>query len=146
MYGEACRVRERVGLYAIASIAHLPNHTCHPPPPPAAKCVRVQSRPSCNRGPRGAEPQNRTAREPRPGTPLALRRGETTRNGHGRHGPAIVPVRPHAIENSVRVRCVYFLLVGAKKSLVLKKKFSFEKKLSFEGKVQQKSLQVVNGT
>ena len=55
-------------------------------------------------------------------------------------------IRPHAIENSVRVRCVYFLLVGAKKSLVLKKKFSFEKKLSFEGKVQQKSLQVVNGT
>ena len=55
-------------------------------------------------------------------------------------------IRPHAIEKSVRVPRVYFLLLGAKKSLVLKKKFSFEKKLSFEGKVQQKSLQVVNGT
>ena len=59
-------------------------------------------------------------------------------------------IRPHAIEQSVRVPRVYFLLLEAKKSLVLKYKFSFGEKLSFEGGVggggggSGKVLQAVN--
>ena len=60
--------------------------------------------------------------------------------------PEVTRVRPDAIEKSVRVRRVCFLLLGAKKSLVLKKKFSFEKKLRFEGKVQEKILHAVGCT
>ena len=53
-------------------------------------------------------------------------------------------IRPHAIEKSVRIPSVYFPLLGAKKSLVLKNKFSFEKKLSFEWGVQEKVPQAAN--
>ena len=89
---------------------HSPSTESHLPSSPAAKCVRVQSRPSCKRGPRGAEPQNRTAREPRPGTPLrlwpcAVARGETT--GMAATGPAIVPVSLRIPQSASLTKCLH---------------------------------------